>query len=79
MAIVHPLCKRMSKKTTILIIVLIWVLAIICAVPMLLYSKLEKLFFYSAADRSVFVDPICISDNYPDGKAHTSYLFAALV
>uniref|UniRef100_A0A914XSP5 G-protein coupled receptors family 1 profile domain-containing protein n=1 Tax=Plectus sambesii TaxID=2011161 RepID=A0A914XSP5_9BILA len=75
-AIVHPLRKRLSKKKTISIIVLIWVLALTCGVPMLLYSKLDKLYFYSEADGSVYVDPICLSDNYPDGKAHTSYLFA---
>ncbi|VDK60806.1 unnamed protein product [Gongylonema pulchrum] len=78
MAIVHPLNRRMSRHATMATIVAIWILAVLCGLPALLASKQEINFFVDERNR-IFVDPTCLADNFPDGNALTSNLFAVSV
>uniref|UniRef100_A0A915BER4 G-protein coupled receptors family 1 profile domain-containing protein n=1 Tax=Parascaris univalens TaxID=6257 RepID=A0A915BER4_PARUN len=55
-------------------IICIWILAIACGLPALLASKQELNYFVDAANE-IFVDPVCLADNFPDGNALTSQLF----
>ncbi|KRX81138.1 Tachykinin-like peptides receptor 99D [Trichinella sp. T6] len=69
-AIMNPLRKRMSRHKTIATIVVIWIAAFLCALPMFLHSYTKKFFFENGDKRSV-----CYADNYPDGDAKTSAQF----
>ncbi|VDM98913.1 unnamed protein product [Thelazia callipaeda] len=74
-AIVYPLSKRMGQRATVIIIVAIWIVAVLCGLPALLASKQEINYFVDERN-NIFVDPICLADNFPDGNALTSNLFA---
>lgn len=56
-------------------IVTIWILAVVCGLPALLASKQEINYFVDERNH-IFVDPTCLADNFPDGNALTSNIFA---
>ncbi|VDK68441.1 unnamed protein product [Anisakis simplex] len=78
MAIVHPLKRRLGHRATVTAIICIWFLAFLCGLPAILASKQEVNFFIGE-DGQVFVDPVCLADNFPDGNALTSQMFKMLV
>ncbi|KHN78411.1 Tachykinin-like peptides receptor 99D [Toxocara canis] len=73
-AIVHPLKRRLGRRATVTAILCIWILAVACGLPALLASK-QELNFFVDANNEIFVDPVCLADNFPDGNALTSQLF----
>lgn len=73
-AIVYPLKPRLGRRSTVSAIILIWILAILCGLPALLASKQELNYFVDDSNE-IFIDPICLADNFPDGNALTSRLF----
>lgn len=77
-AIVYPLARRMSQRATVGTIVSIWILAVVCGLPALLASKQEINYFVDERNH-IFVDPTCLADNFPDGNALTSNIFAMSV
>uniref|UniRef100_A0A915PTM3 G-protein coupled receptors family 1 profile domain-containing protein n=1 Tax=Setaria digitata TaxID=48799 RepID=A0A915PTM3_9BILA len=75
MAIVHPLNRRLGQHATVTTIIAIWIVALLCGLPALLASK-EEINYFVDERNNIFVDPICLADNFPDGNALTSNLFA---
>ncbi|WKY05809.1 hypothetical protein Q1695_006206 [Nippostrongylus brasiliensis] len=69
-AIVHPMRRRPGKHSTVAVICLIWVLAILCGIPAFLASKLEVNYFFDG--ETLFEDTLCLADNFPDGTSRTS-------
>uniref|UniRef100_A0A915JYQ2 G-protein coupled receptors family 1 profile domain-containing protein n=1 Tax=Romanomermis culicivorax TaxID=13658 RepID=A0A915JYQ2_ROMCU len=71
-AVVYPLRKRLSPVKTVAIIIIIWLLACLCALPLLFYSYTQK-YFMGQDGRSV--KTVCQSDGFPDGNSQTSVIF----
>uniref|UniRef100_A0A8R1DS98 G_PROTEIN_RECEP_F1_2 domain-containing protein n=1 Tax=Caenorhabditis japonica TaxID=281687 RepID=A0A8R1DS98_CAEJA len=64
-AIIHPLKKRPGRRSTVTIIIMIWLLAFLFGVPAFLASKVDVYYFYDGA--TLYENPLCLADNFPGG------------
>ncbi|CAL2040014.1 unnamed protein product [Caenorhabditis brenneri] len=65
-AIMHPLKKRPGRRSTVSIIIMIWLLAFLFGVPAFLASKVDVYYFYDGI--TLYENPLCLADNYPGGN-----------
>jgi hypothetical protein len=73
-AVSNPLGKRhLSKTTTILVLVGVWLLAALIGLPSFLYSRVEKRYFFPVQQRRLITQHLCVNVFSHENKLESEF------